>query len=130
MGLAARLRAWRRHLDRSEAPIQFREIAFFPARDEIPHPVPDSLIAIAGTLERPKWCVFTCPCARGHEITLNMQRSYWPHWRLMIHGGLPTIRPSVDLQDPPYCHFTILRGRILWALQKNEARPGPRTKGA
>lgn len=130
MGLGRWLQARLRRSRRPPESVAYLKVLLFEAADEIPSPVPQGAIALAGTLEHPKWCAFTCPCGRDHQITLNMQRSYWPCWRLTLHKGLPTLHPSVHVSEPPFCHFTLSRGRVLWAKRRDETMTRPRMKGA
>lgn len=111
MELIKRLSEWRRHLTTP----RIRKVQYFERFTDVPSYLPQQLMAIVGTVDAPKWAVFRCPCRRDHRITLNLQPTNRPRWRLQLHPSGPTLRPSVFVRDKTRCHFWIRRGRVIWA---------------
>lgn len=103
---------WRR---RRLTPPRFTTLTFFDSRGAVPEPVPRRTIAVVGTLERPKWAIFQCPCGRGHQITLNLSELRKPSWRIEAHRRGPTLHPSIDAYAPFDCHYWIRAGRVRFA---------------
>jgi hypothetical protein len=102
--------AWRRSpLSRSP---RFRRLLRVPSRANIPEAIPRRAVTLIG--EPPKWAVIPCPCGRGHVIDLNLAHASGAQWQ--VHGDEnPTIKPSVDVQDPAgRCHFRLTGGRVRW----------------
>ncbi|VAW75799.1 hypothetical protein MNBD_GAMMA12-1360 [hydrothermal vent metagenome] len=62
-----------------------------------------------------KWVLFQCPCGCGHVITLSLQLTHSPHWKITKNSSQrPTLYPSV-WQDTSCCsHFWLKDGRIYW----------------
>lgn len=106
----SRLADWwrRRHLT---AP-RIKRLTFYERRSEVPADVARDSIAVVGTLERPKWAIFECPCGRGHQITLNLSASRRPSWRIEQTTTGPSLHPSVDAYEPHSCHYWIKQGRV------------------
>ncbi|MDP9226411.1 MAG: DUF6527 family protein [Actinomycetota bacterium] len=100
---------WRRR--RLTAP-RFKTLTFHDSRGAVPHQVPRQTIALVGTLERPKWAVFECPCGRGHQITLNLVKTRHPVWRISPGKRGSSVHPSVDAYKPYDCHYWIKDGRV------------------
>jgi hypothetical protein len=91
--------------------------------DLIPDRLPKHGAALAGPPNAPKWLVLDCPCARGHRITVNLDRGRRPVWRLVRSRPL-TVRPSLDvIHGANRCHFVITNGLIQWVMPSQEA-PG------
>src|SRR4051812_36084644 len=101
MNLIRRIAEWfRRPKSNPEFPIT-REVDGIA---EIPDNLDPRAIYVAGTPSRAKWAVFMCPCERPHRITLSLQSSHRPHWRVRVRDGRATIFPSVDARDWRRCH--------------------------
>lgn len=62
-----------------------------------------------------KWAVFECPCERGHQVSLNLDRTRRPYWRMVESARGISISPSVRFESDPYCHYTIREGVVRWA---------------
>ena len=114
----------RRHL----TPARFKTMSFYEGRDAVPAEVPRQTIAVVGTLERPKWAIFECPCGRGHQITVNLSDSRHPSWKITATRRGPSLHPSVDAYEPYDCHYWIRGGTVRFvpkAIRVQRARrPG------
>jgi hypothetical protein len=92
----------------------WRVAAVFDAADEIPTRLPSRAAVIVGSLDRPKWIAFDCPCGTGHRIMVSLDSAHRPHWRLDSFGKL-TLWPSVDYHTGRMrCHYFIRQGRVDW----------------
>lgn len=62
------------------------------------------------------WCVgFLCPCGCGRKIELLLIKEAKPRWDLTVDARqLPTLHPSVYLNDGCRSHFWIRAGNIIW----------------
>ena len=63
-------------------------------RDDLPEVPKAGELAVAGSLERPKWGLLDCPCGHGHTILLALQKTANPHWSLSVDVERQTIPPS------------------------------------
>ena len=75
------------------------------------------------TATRRKWLVFDCPCASGHRVLLNLDRSRRPFWTVRTaKRGAFTLRPSVDYRDPRRsCHYFVSDGRVEWVAPEDDS---------
>jgi hypothetical protein len=110
---------WRRTLGRKP---RINQLRFYERQSDLPDALGAHELAIVGASDRPKWAVFDCPCATGHRIMLNLQRSRRPCWRLDIDVGEPSLHPSVDVRDTFRCHFWLTRGQVHWAPSRRDGR--------
>ena len=63
----------------------------------------------------PKWAMFSCPCGCGYVITLSLQKTHDPYWRLTTtKKGRPTLHPSVWQKTECYSHFWVRDGVVYW----------------
>ena len=86
----------------------------FDAADNIPKELPKKTAVLVGSIERPKWIAFDCPCNTGHRIMLNLDTSRRPAWRIAAVNPL-SLRPSVDaLNGRRRCHFVLSNGQVTW----------------
>lgn len=93
---------------------QWRAVATVEAVNDIPARLPRHGAIIVGTLRRPKWIAFDCPCRRGHRILLNGDPARAPQWRVLQIDPL-SLHPSIDFDDgQSHCHFIITRGHVWW----------------
>jgi hypothetical protein len=106
---------WRR---RRLTPPRFTQLAFYEGRDHVPAEIERRTIAVVGTLERPKWAIFECPCGRGHQITLNLSPSREPFWRIEETPRGPSLHPSVDAYAPFSCHYWVKQGRVRFVARR------------
>lgn len=61
------------------------------------------------------WAVFKCPCKCGNLISLPLQKTHNPHWRLeRSFENRPTLYPSIWQNKGCLSHFWIVDGRIEW----------------
>ena len=117
MGLLPRLRAWvEAHLSRP----YFSHIERVAELSAVPSKLARGTMYVAGPEQRPKWATFLCPCERGHVVSLTLQQSHWPHWRIDLTSGLPTVYPSVDVRQDPRCHYLVRGGGVTWVTWDEE----------
>ena len=60
------------------------------------------------------WLHLSCPCRCGAVLRVNLMRSQFPCWKVMVGaGGRITVDPSVEVAG---CgsHFLVRDGRIHW----------------
>jgi len=77
-------------------------------------------LIIVGSLDRPKWLKFLCPCGCGDTIALNLMESHYPRWRLRVEGPASiSVLPSVDATK---CgsHFWIKSNEVIWAEEHHQ----------
>lgn len=93
---------------------RWRMVLFVEAADEIPDRLPHRGAVVVGTMQRPKWIAFDCPCGTGHRVMVNLDQGRRPFWVLR---EIPlTLTPSIDDRvDGRRCHFMMTRGRVRWA---------------
>lgn len=73
-----------------------------------------------------KWSLFKCPCGCGDVITLSLQPTHLPHWRLTLtDSGRPTLYPSVWRDKGCLSHFWVQDGRVSWCFDTG-SHPGLR----
>jgi len=95
-------------------PGRWRIAGIYDAADLVPDKLPSNGAALVGTLQRPKWIVFDCPCRRGHRIMLTLDRAHNPHWRI-TDFKLLSFWPSVDYVTPQQrCHYVMEKGQVVW----------------
>lgn len=91
----------------------YQRIVVVADLSEVPDDLDSRTLYVVGKV-RPKWVLFLCPCLLGHRVQLSLQASHRRRWRLLWHLGLPTLVPSVAYHDPPYCHYHVRVGQVLW----------------
>lgn len=111
-------------LELAESPV-FARMLPATTRADLPAKLDDAVIYLIGPRTTPKWALFTCPCGRGHEISLDLTRRTFPRWRV-VDSPRPSIRPSVRLDDAPWCHFLIRDGRVWWVVSWFDETPDER----
>jgi Family of unknown function (DUF6527) len=95
----------------------WRIVAAVEAADEIPRRLPPKGAVIVGSLQRPKWLAFDCPCKTGHRIMVTLDPTHRPHWVVRETKKL-TIYPSVDYRTPERrCHYYVSNGKIRWVQE-------------
>lgn len=100
----------------------WRVVSVVESADEIPGRLPRNGAVLVGGANRPKWIAFDCPCRTGHRILLNTDKSRHPNWTVSQDRQL-SIQPSVDYQGAGRnCHYFIRKGRVDWALARQEGR--------
>jgi hypothetical protein len=61
------------------------------------------------------WVLFRCPCSCGEMISLTLQASQWPHWRVEETAAhRPTLDPSIWRNKGCKSHFWIRDGSVVW----------------
>ncbi len=61
------------------------------------------------------WLVsLKCPCGCNEEIHLNLIKSSYPYWDVVIESNSLTIKPSVWRTKGCKSHFFIEKGVIKW----------------
>jgi hypothetical protein len=100
----------------------WRIVATVEAADEIPAHLPSSGAVLVGSLHRPKWLAFDCPCRTGHRIMVTLDDANYPYWTVHDAKRL-TLSPSIDYHTANRrCHYLIRRGKVLWVKEKEERR--------
>jgi Family of unknown function (DUF6527) len=105
------IRIWRRL---RLTPPRYRDVCHYESRVDFPEELHPRTLALVGPTEHPKWAVFECPCGRGHQLSLSLQKSHDPHWRVTENGARINLHPSVDSHQAFRCHFWIRDGRVRW----------------
>jgi len=130
MSILKRIVAWIRNLFSSaplrdeisqgyaehEAPALFPSITFVdkPPRNE---DIADGRLYCVTNTNKPRWCLFKCPCGCGNVVTLSLQPVHRPHWQLSrTHTERPTLYPSVWRDKGCFSHFCLHEGRVQWCL--------------
>ena len=96
--------------------------------DEIPDRLPHRGAVVVGSIDAPRWVAFECPCGRGHQLMVNLDRSRHPAWHLT---GTPriTLTPSVDdITQTRRCHFFLRDGKVIWVRNAPGRRLSWRTR--
>lgn len=92
----------------------WRIVATVDAADQIPDRLPAKGVVVVGTLNKPKWIAFDCPCKTGHRIMVTLDPSHWPHWVIRRTKKL-SLSPSIDFcEGNKRCHFFLINGKINW----------------
>jgi hypothetical protein len=104
---------------------KFSRLQYIPTRAAAPATLSPRTLYIVGSENQPKWAVFTCPCGRGHQIDLDLQRGHRPRWRVELNSGRPSVRPSVDVRSAVRCHFLVRRGRVVWVHARDSTLVRP-----
>lgn len=92
----------------------FRVSQVVDAADEVPEHLPRYAAVVVGSLERPKWIAFDCPCRERHRVLLNLDPRRRPAWSLRSAKPL-TLYPSIDYQElGRRCHYIMRKGKALW----------------
>jgi len=102
---------------------RWRVTGYVDAADEIPEHLPPKAMVVVGSVQRPKWIAFDCPCQRGHRIMLAAQpiegaedpfKAARPKWVLEAERPA-TLWPSVDAWHGQHrCHYIIQEGVVRW----------------
>lgn len=97
----------------------WRIVAAVEAADEIPERLPPRGAVVVGSLQRPKWLAFDCPCKTGHRIMVTLDPTHSPHWVIKKEKKL-SISPSVDYRTADRrCHYYVTNGTIRWIDDMN-----------
>ena len=73
---------------------------------------------LVGSLERPTWVAFDCPCADRHRVMLNLDSRRRPTWTMQSSNPL-SLHPSIDeFRDHKRCHYFIRGGKVQWVSDK------------
>lgn len=123
MKLITRVQRWVEH---RFGPRKFDLVVRVPELHDVPDELDPKSIYVAGTVNVPKWAVFTCPCDRPHRVTLSLQSSHPERWRIIDQRPGPTIFPSVDVLDWRRCHFWVKKGQVRWVPAWQDFDRGPR----
>jgi Family of unknown function (DUF6527) len=84
------------------------------AADEVPDELPPRVAVLVGSLEKPKWLAFDCPCREGHRIMVNLDAHNRPYWRATGKERL-SLWPSIDAwRGKKRCHYVVKDGKIFW----------------
>jgi hypothetical protein len=117
---------WRRR--RWTAP-RVDQLRWYESQSDLPLDLARHELAAVGSADKPKWFVFECPCGTGHRLQINASPRHRPHWKLVGEGGQPSLKPSVDFDEPSRrCHFWLRNGRVRWAGNSYISRGTPRRR--
>lgn len=95
---------------------KFRVIQVVEAADEVSERLPRNGAVVVGSMERPTWIAFDCPCEEHHRVMLNLDTRRRPAWTMQSAKPL-TLRPSIDeLRPGKRCHYLIRKGKVRWAI--------------
>lgn len=91
--------------------------------DSLPENMPIRSVVLAKDGEE-DWCVgFKCPCGCGCTIELLVIKEAKPRWDYSVdENDLPTLHPSVWLQNGCKSHFWLKKGRIIWTSDSIKSR--------
>lgn len=93
---------------------RLRVVEVVAAADEIPGRLPTNGAVMVGTIERPAWVAFDCPCVEHHRVMLNLDARRRPAWTVQSTKPL-TLRPSIDeFRGNKRCHYFIRKGKVEW----------------
>lgn len=83
--------------------------------DELPAEIPERTLLVARE-DGDLWSAgMTCPCGCGRRIELMLLSAVKPRWDLEVdEQGLPTLRPSVWVNDGCRSHFWLRAGKVDW----------------
>lgn len=96
----------------------WRIVTVVDSADEIPQRLPRNGAALVGSLRRPKWIAFDCPCRSGHRIMLSTDKAHSPHWDTTVQGKL-TVSPSIDYRHlTRRCHYFVRNGCVSWVKER------------
>lgn len=96
---------------------QWRICMQVESADEVPEHLPTRGAVLVGSVTRPKWLAFDCPCAKKHRILVNLDSGRYPYWVVSKRPDL-TLRPSVDYKGSDgRCHYLIRKGRVIWVKE-------------
>ena len=74
-----------------------------------------SFYFVVSAKKQPKWVLFQCPCGCGAIVTLSLQKTHTPHWRLRKgRAHRPSLQPSIWRDIGCMSHFWVYDGRIYW----------------
>lgn len=95
---------------------------------EMPEP---GLVYLIGDRPHPWSAAFICPCGCNELISLSLIPKDSPRWTYHVSSSDPiTLSPSVWRTRGCRSHFFIRKGRVLWAVADEGAKPKQRNKRA
>lgn len=92
-------------------------VHYYAEHSELPDVPRVNELAIAGTLDQPKWALVDCPCGRGHTVLIPLSKTAHPHWEVTNKPGSgPSVHPSIDRnrESGMRCHYWIRDGAVIW----------------
>ena len=90
-------------------------VSYIASPTDAPDDIDRHTLIVVGNERFQKWALLECPCGRGHRLTVSLQRSHRPSWRLAIGARGPSLLPSIDSRGAWRCHFWLRDGRVRWA---------------
>lgn len=91
------------------------KVIYVAERHDLPDLPAANTLAIAGSMERPKWILFDCPCGYGHVVLLPTSPVQGrASWNLDVSTIGPSLHPSIDRTDGVRCHFWLRGGVVHW----------------
>jgi hypothetical protein len=98
---------------------KLRVVRIVAAADEVPDRLPPRGAVLVGSLERPTWVAFDCPCVDRHRVMLNLDSRRRPTWTMQSSNPL-SLHPSIDeFRDQKRCHYFIRGGKVQWVPDKH-----------
>ena len=100
----------------------WRVVSTVSEADEVPLSLPRRGAVLVGSLKRPKWLAFDCPCDKRHRIMVNLDPLHRPYWKLSSIKPL-SLWPSIDSRTKRRrCHYFIEVGRVHWMNSRGGSR--------
>ena len=91
-----------------------RRAVFFEG-DELPAHLPPYDLAVAREDDTFWSAGLVCPCGCGRRLEVMLLPGVKPRWDLKIDNkGLPTLHPSIWVNDGCRAHFFLRNGLIVW----------------
>jgi hypothetical protein len=93
---------------------RLRRVVFFES-DELPSELPAFDLAVAREGDTFWSAGLICPCGCGRRLEVMLLPGVKPRWDLSIDSaGLPSLHPSVWVNDGCRAHFFLRDGQIIW----------------
>ena len=72
------------------------------------------VLAVVESEGNKKWALMRCPCGCGEDLALNLMRSHFPAWELIVNNaGQASLHPSVHATRCG-AHFWVKNGTVNW----------------
>ncbi|MBI2314947.1 hypothetical protein HYU93_02715 [Candidatus Daviesbacteria bacterium] len=92
----------------------FDNVVWVDSIDTSKLPKDSHVFYIAGFEHKAKWLHFNCPSGCGEVISLNLMKSFNPHWELTFHTDKElSVYPSV-ISTTCGSHFWIEKNKVNW----------------
>lgn len=81
--------------------------------DEIPSNLKEGILYVEGSKNNPNFAELLCPCGCGDQISINLDSSDNPLWKLG-NSFRTDLHPSIWKTKGCKSHFFIKSGKIKW----------------